>query len=71
MEPSMKENTDIRYKKVKRIKKNREEKVNEELTDIILTRFIEFRNHDEYTSKEEYVRIQNDDLATKKAYVLF
>jgi hypothetical protein len=53
MDPSMKQNTDIMYKKVRRIKQNREEKENEELPDIILTRFIEFQDHDESTSKEE------------------
>jgi hypothetical protein len=37
MKSSMKENNDIRYKKVWRRKKKQEEQVNEELPEIILT----------------------------------
>jgi hypothetical protein len=41
MEPSMKENIDIRYKKIWRRKEKQEEQVNEKLPEIILTGFTE------------------------------
>jgi hypothetical protein len=49
MKPSMKENIDIRYNKVWRRKQ--EDKVNEELLDIIIIRFVNVRDHDESTGK--------------------
>jgi hypothetical protein len=45
--------------------------VNEKLLEIILTRFTELRDHDEPTSREEDVGIQNNDHAIEHAYILF
>jgi hypothetical protein len=43
--------------------------VNEELPEIILTRFTEFQNHDESRGEEEDVRTQNDDPLKENPYV--
>jgi hypothetical protein len=45
--------------------------VNEKIPEIILTIFTELQDHDESTSKEEDVKINNDDLIAKKDYILF
>jgi hypothetical protein len=71
MESSMKENNNIRYKKVPIRKQKQEEKVNEELLEIILTRFTELQNHDESRGKEEDVIIHKDDPTTEQVYILF
>jgi hypothetical protein len=58
----MKENIDVRYMKVWRRNEKQEEKVNEnQVPEIILTRFAAVQDHDESTGKEEDVRIQEED----------
>jgi hypothetical protein len=57
MDPSMKDNTNIRYKKVWRRKKKQEEQVNEDILEIVLTGFVEVWNHNESIEKEEDVKI--------------
>jgi hypothetical protein len=71
MGPSMKEKTYIRYNKIWRRKEKQEEQLIEKLQEIILIGLIEFHDHDESTSKDEDVKIQNDNLATQKDYILF
>jgi hypothetical protein len=69
MNPSMKENINICTRKFGEGKKNKKNRWMK--PEIILTWFTELRNHDESTSKEEYVRIHKDDPTTKKALILF
>ena len=69
--PSMKENNDIKYKKVWWRKKKQDEQVNEELIEIILIGFAYVRDHDESTSKEEDVRTHNDDVVAEQLHPLF
>jgi hypothetical protein len=71
MESSLKENIDIIYKKVWRIKKKQEEWVNEELPKIILTGFADVQDHGESTGKEEDVRIQKNDPIADHNYIPF
>ena len=58
----MKENIDVRYRKVWRRNEKKEEKVNEnQVPEIILTIFVAVQDHDESTGKKEDVRIQEDN----------
>jgi hypothetical protein len=62
IEPPMKENIDVRYKKVWRRNEKQEEQVNEnQVPEIILTRFTTTQDHNEFTGQEEGVRIQEED----------
>jgi hypothetical protein len=71
MDSSMKENAHIKYKKVWRRKKKQEEHVNGEFSEDIPTGVAKMSNNDKYASKEEDVRITNDDPATEQHYTLF
>jgi hypothetical protein len=60
--PPMKENIDVGHKKVWRRSEKQEEQVNEEhVQGIILSGFAVAQEHDEFTGKEESVRIQVED----------
>jgi hypothetical protein len=62
IKPPMKENIDDRHKKVWRRSEKQEEKLNEEqVQGIVLSRFVVAQDHDEFTGKEESVRIQLED----------
>jgi hypothetical protein len=57
--PSMKENIDERHEKVWRRSEKQEEKENEEqVQGIVLSGFVVAQDHDEFTRKEESVKIQ-------------
>jgi hypothetical protein len=62
IDPPMKENIDVIYMKVWIRNKKQEEHVNEnQVLEIILTRFAATKDHDESTFKEEDVRIQEEN----------
>jgi hypothetical protein len=62
IKPPMKENIDDRYKKAWKRSEKQEEQVNEEhVQGIVLTGFAAAQDHDEFTGKEESVRIQEED----------
>ena len=60
MKSSIRENIDIRYKKVWRRKQKQEEYVNEELSKFIVSEFVKSQDHDESTGTKEDVKVQND-----------
>jgi hypothetical protein len=58
----MKQNIDVRYRKVWIRNEKQEEKMNEnQVPEIVLTRFATTQDHDESIGKEEDVRIQEED----------
>jgi hypothetical protein len=62
IEPPMKENTDVRYIKVWKINEKQEEKVNEDqVPEIVLTRFTTMQDHNEFVGQEEDDKIQEED----------
>jgi hypothetical protein len=62
IDPPMKENIDVRYMKVWIRNEKQEEQVNEnQVLEIVLTRFAAVKDHDESTVKEEDVRIQEEN----------